>query len=290
MQRNPPENVCRSTPIPPQSTGNPPPVIPSDPADHSTESDRSAEGEMQRLLKSGGSPPVDSDPFEIDGRRLSPERIVALLRPFMTERRVGRIQEVVAQRTRTVVPVIEGLVNTGNVSAVMRSAEALGYQDLHVVQGDNERYKHSRRTAQGAQHWLDVWRWEGAETCVGHFHERGFRVAAMHLDDRARPIGDLDFTQPTALVFGNEASGVSRRMREAADATVVIPLAGFTESFNVSVAAALALYHAQQDRQNRQGHHADLTPEEQARLVARFCLRSVSNAEKIIARKLKESD
>jgi tRNA (guanosine-2'-O-)-methyltransferase len=252
--------------------------------------DVDAEAEMQRLLTSGGAPPVREDPFVVDGQRLDPARIADLLRPFMTERRLERIREVVAERTRTVVPVVEGLVNTGNVSAVMRSAEALGYQDLHVVKGENERYKHSQRTAQGAQHWLDVWRWEGAAGCVDHFHDRGYRVVAMHLDDRAVPIGEVDFTAPTAMVFGNEAEGVSERMRAAADATVVIPLAGFTESFNVSVAAALGLYHAQQDRLRRQGRHADLTDAEQQRLVARFCLRSVSNARQILARKLQEEE
>jgi tRNA (guanosine-2'-O-)-methyltransferase len=231
---------------------------------------------------------VEEDPFEVEGRRLSPERIVELLRPFMTERRLERMRAVVAERTRSVVPVVEGLVNTGNVSAVMRSAEALGYQDLHVVKGENERYKHSQRTAQGAQHWLDVWRWDRPSACVAHFHDRGYRVVALHLDEAAVPIGEVDFTAATALVVGNEAGGVSDAMRAAADATVVIPLSGFTESFNVSVAAALGLYHAQQDRLRRQGHHADLTAEEQTRLVARFCLRSVSNAKQILARKLRE--
>jgi tRNA (guanosine-2'-O-)-methyltransferase len=208
----------------------------------------------------------------------------------MTERRLERIRSVVAERTRTVVPVVEGLVNTGNVSAVMRSAEALGYQDLHVVRGDNERYKHSKRTTQGAQHWLDVWRWQEADRCVTHFHERGYRVVAMHLDADARPIDRLDFTRPTALVFGNEAEGVSAAMRSAVDQTVMIPITGFTESFNVSVAAALGLYHARQDRLRRQGAHADLSPDAQHRLIARFCLRSVSHAKKILARKLAETD
>jgi len=253
---------------------------PSDP------DDIHAEAEMERLLRSGGAPPESEDPFRIGARRLDPGRIVELLRPFLTERRLARIQSVVAERTRTVAPVVEGLVNTGNVSAVMRSAEALGYQDLHIVRGDNERYKHSKRTAQGAQHWLDVWRWDEAADCVDHFHERGYRVLAMHLDDDAKPVGEVDFTEPTALVFGNEAEGVSKAMRREADGTVIIPISGFTESFNVSVAAALGLYHAQQDRLRRQGHHADLSEKAQERLVARFCLTSVTSAKKILARKL----
>ena len=251
-------------------------------------SDLDAEQEMNRLLATGGTPPVDEDPFQFDGVRLSPSRIMGLLRPHMMERRLERIREVVAGRTRSVVPVVEGLVNTGNVSAVMRSTEALGYQDMHVVRGQHERYKHSQRTAQGAQHWLDVWHWNGPSDCAAHLHEAGYRLVAMHLHADTVPIREIDFTEPTALIFGNEEAGVTDDMLAASDAACEVPLPGFTESFNVSVAAAVALYHAQQDRIDRQGTHADLSDDEQARLVARFCLRSVNNAEQIIRRKLGE--
>lgn len=231
---------------------------------------------------------MEAHPFVVDGHRLAPERIIELLAPLMTEQRRARIRTVVAQRTRTVVPVVEGLVNTGNVSAVLRSTEALGCQDLHVVKGDNERYKHSKRTAQGAQHWLDVWRWNDPASCVDHLHGRGYTVVAMALAEGARPIDDLDFTRPTALVFGNEKGGVSEAFRTVADGTCIIPLDGFTESFNVSVAAALGLYHARQDRLQRQGYHADLSDDAQTRLVARFFRRSVGNATAILRRRLQE--
>lgn len=245
-----------------------------------------AEREMNRIVSSGGTPPDEETPFTFGNNTLSPSRIVGLLRPHMRERRLRRIRDVVVERTRTVVPVVEGLANTGNVSAAMRSAEALGYQDFHIVEGQNERYKHSRRTAQGAQHWLDVWRWSTPAEAVRYLAGAGYRVVATHLEAEAVPIRELDFTQPTALVFGNEEDGVSDAMMEDVDGACVIPLSGFTESFNVSVAAAVALYHAQQDRLDRQGHHADLTQEAKDRLVARFVLRSVNNAEMIIQRKL----
>jgi tRNA (guanosine-2'-O-)-methyltransferase len=110
----------------------------------------------------------------------------------------------------------------------------------------------------------------------------------MHLHADTKPIRAFDFTTPTALIFGNEEAGVTDAMLDEADAACEVPLPGFTESFNVSVAAAVALYHAQQDRLDRQGTHADLSDDEKARLVARFCLRSVNNADKIIRRKLGE--
>jgi len=248
-----------------------------------------AEQEMDRLLNAGGTPPVQDDPFAFGDVRLSPGEIIALLQPHMTQRRLQRIRTVVSERTRSVVPVVEGLVNTGNVSAVMRSSEALGYQDFHVVKGDNERYKHSERTAGGAQKWIDIWRWTEPASLAAHLRDDGYRLVAMHLHADTVPIREIDFTERTALVFGNEEAGVSDAMMDEVDAACVVPLPGFTESFNVSVAAAVALYHAQQDRIDRQGHHADLDEEEQLRLVARFCLRSVTEPEQIIERKLSDA-
>ena len=242
---------------------------------------------MSQLLAASGAPSGIENPFQIGDRTLTPERVIELLASFMTERRLGRIREVVSRRTRTVLPVIEGLVNTGNVSAVMRSAEALGYQDVHVVKGENEaRYKHSKRTTQGAQHWLDVWRWDDAASFVDALHASGYRVVVTALREDARSIHEFDFTKPTALVVGNELEGASQAMMERADEAAIIPIDGFTESFNVSVAAAIGLYHAREDRIRRQGRHADLSPEAQTALIARFCLRSVTNAEAVLQRVL----
>ena len=248
-----------------------------------------AEQVMHHLLETSGTPPDDHDPFAVDGTRLSPEQVIDLLAPFMTDHRMQGIRETVAKRTRTVVPVIEGIVNTGNVSAVMRSVEALGYQDLHVITDGRARFKTSTRTARGAQRWLDVWTWGDPSDCVTHLHRRGYRVLTFALSDTACPIDAFDFTKPTALVFGNERDGISDAMREAADADCIIPMDGFTESFNISVAAALAMYHARHDRVQRQGRHADLSEDAQARLIARFCMRSVTNARQVLARQVRDA-
>lgn len=245
---------------------------------------------MEALLAAARPPADRVDPFVIDGERLTPEQVIKILRPVMRSERLARIEAVVAARTDTVVPVVEGLVNTGNVSAVMRSAEALGYQSFHVVKGEHERFKHSERTSRGAEKWLDLYRWSAPGPCVDYLHAGGYRVVAMHLDEDGVPIDALDFTEPTALVFGNEERGVSPAMLDAVDQRCIVPLGGFTESFNVSVAAAVALYHARQDRRRRQGHHADLSEAEQRRLVARFCMRSVRHAGRILRRALRSSD
>lgn len=255
---------------------------------HDSEVD--ATREMERLLASARLPNDRADPFVIDGRRLAPEQVIDILRPVMTAARLRHIEAVAAKRTNTVVPVVEGLVNTGNVSAVLRSAEALGYQSVHVVHGAHDRFKHSARTSRGAEKWLDLYRWDAPEPCVAYLRAAGYRVVAMHLDADAVPIGDLDFTEKTALVFGNEEEGVSPAMQAAVDRRCLVPLAGFTQSFNVSVAAAVALYHARQDRLARRGRHADLSAAEQTALAARFCMRSVRHAEHILQRAIRDAD
>ncbi len=238
------------------------------------------------------------------GERTYPAEVVrTVLAPFVSERRRARIAAVVAARTYAVVPVLERLVDAGNLHAVLRSAEGLGYGAAFLVAPEDEaaplaaRYAARRdvpeealgrragtRAAQGAHKWLDLTTWDDAESFVRDAHDRGYAVAATHLGEDALPIAAWDFTRPTALVFGNERDGVSDALLARADARLVLPLDGFVQSYNVSVAAALALYHARQDRLARQGRHGDLTEAEQAVLTAHWYARSVEAAAEILAR------
>ena len=224
---------------------------------------------------------------EVQGRPLDPAFVIRTLSEFVTEERRQRIDAVLAARTRTVVPVVEGIVNMGNVSAVMRTAEALGYQDLHVITGTTQ-FKDSRRTSIGAEKWLDVYHWENSAACAERLREAGHRIIATHVDASARAIEEFDFTEPTAIVLGNELEGVSPEMLEAADYRCFLPMTGFVESYNISVAAAIALYHAYRDRLHRLGRHGDLSKEEQEELRAAFYLRSVRGGEAILRRALRD--
>jgi len=237
--------------------------------------------EMRRLLRRAQSTPDAAAPTD-----LAPAAIVRHLRPFLTERRQARIEAVLEERTTTVVPVVEGIVNTGNVSAVMRSAEALGFHQFHVIKNatDDTQFKTSQRTSQGAEKWLDVQVWDTPAACARRLRARGYRVVVTHLEDAAVPLGILDFTQPTAIVFGNERDGASEALLDEADATCIVPISGFTQSFNISVAAAVVLYHARQDRLRRQGHHGDLPADAQEALRAHYFLQSVNRAADILAR------
>ncbi|HET6567587.1 MAG TPA: RNA methyltransferase [Rhodothermales bacterium] len=239
--------------------------------------------DMRRLLGGTGAlSPHDPDSFFIAGRQWNPGRLIEVLRPYLTDARAERIGEVLSGRTYGVVPVLESPANTGNVSAVMRTAEGLGYQGFHVV-ANTAVYKHSERTARGADKWLDVRRWTSPEDCAAYLREQGYRIVATHLE-AAIPIEEIDFTRKTAVVFGNEKEGVSPEMLALADERIVVPMSGFVQSFNISVAAAVVLYHAYRDRMARRGHHGDLTDAECEALRALFYLRSVTSAERILER------
>ena len=167
----------------------------------------------------------------IRGESFAPEKIVELLSPFISDDRAARINEVVDQRSRAIVTVVEGVVNYGNASAVMRTAEALGFFEFHVIAGDQP-YKQSRRTSQGAEKWLDLRVWNNTAGCIRALKDRGYRIAVTESGPDAVSVSELDFTQSTAIVFGNEVEGVSKELRESADVICRVDMQGFVESFN----------------------------------------------------------
>lgn len=233
-----------------------------------------AEGRMERLLRRGRA----------GSESLTSASVVELLSNYLTERRRARIEHVLDGRTYSLATVVEGLHDVGNISAIMRSAEAFGVQPFHVVAGG--RFKLSSRTTQGAEKWLDVHKWRDAAECAAYLKDHGYWLVATHLDDSSVRLEDLDFTESTALVFGNEAEGVSSEMLELADEQVAICSPGFAQSFNVSVAAAICLHHAYRDRLTRRGYHGDLTEAERNRLRASFYIRATPHGEALVRHEL----
>lgn len=214
------------------------------------------------------------------GESFSAETIIDALTPYLTEERREKIDRVVARRTYSVTPVMECPFDRGNVSAVLRSAEALGYQSVHIIE-TSKKFKKAIRVTQGAEKWLDVRPWDSTAECVAHLRGQGYRLVAAHVED-AKPISEVAFDRPTALFFGNEHDGLSEELLAQADDRVMISMPGFTRSFNISVAAALSLYHIQQDRIARLGAHGDLNENEQRCLTAAYYLRCVDYADKIL--------
>jgi tRNA (guanosine-2'-O-)-methyltransferase len=222
------------------------------------------------------------DPFLIGGIPFSAADIVRILGPMLLPSRRARIDETVAGRTYSIVPVLEGLYDRGNVSAVLRTAEALGFQSVHVIDS-SMKFKEANRVTQGAEKWLDLHLWPGTVAGLAHLKRLGYRIAVTHFEG-ATPIDAVDFNIPTAVLFGNEKDGVSNTALDAADLRMVIPMPGFTRSFNISVAAALCLYHIRQARLRQQDGSGDLDPECRRRLTASYYLRSLPHAERVLLR------
>jgi tRNA (guanosine-2'-O-)-methyltransferase len=245
-----------------------------------------AAAEMRRLTQARRT---SHDPwwFTFEGAELTPLEVVDLLADHLSDERIARLETVLDQRTMSLVLVVEGMVDSGNIAAMMRTAEAFGVQSFHTI--DTARaYKHSRRTSQGAEKWLDRWRWTSPADCVVELRRQGYRIVAAHVDEAAVPIGAVDFSVPTAVVVGNELEGVSDEMLALVDATTMIPISGFVRSFNVSVATALCLDAARRSRVAAQGSHGDLDDDARSRLRAIWYQKSVPHARDIIKRKLSD--
>jgi tRNA (guanosine-2'-O-)-methyltransferase len=189
---------------------------------------------------------------------------------LLVPERKARIDAVVAGRTRTLTVVIEALCDPQNVNAVLRTCEAFGVQDLHVIEGPMKPYGRNKKISQNADKWLDVHRWRDTASCLTDLRSRGFRVYATELGPGSAPLHSLSFREPVALVLGNEHSGVSAPALALADGRFHIPMRGFVQSFNVSVAAAISLARAVERRELERGGHGDLPAADAAVLRERF--------------------
>ncbi len=172
--------------------------------------------------------------------------LVEELASFLTPRRLARIDAVLANRTRHVTMVCEDVYHPHNASAVLRTCECFGVQDVHVVEGLH-RFRPSTDVVRGAARWLTIQRWRHREgddisTCLASLKARGYRIAATAPGHSGETIADLDLAKPVALCFGTEETGLSPALQELADVSISVPMHGFTQSLNVSVTAALCLW------------------------------------------------
>lgn len=171
----------------------------------------------------------------------SVDRVILAFEKLITPERLQKIETVVNQRSSSLIPVLENIYDRGNISAVMRSAEAFGFHHFHIIeQGSN--FKESNRVTQGADKWLQVQKWKSTTKAFEYLKSNGVKIFTTSLTERAVDIDELDLAGPTALVLGNEKDGVSKEALDHCDGNVLIPMRGFTQSFNISVAAALCFY------------------------------------------------
>ncbi len=205
---------------------------------------------------------------------------VRALEPLVVDERRERIRRAVEGRTHSVIAVIEGLTDPHNASAILRTCEGLGVHEVHAIEA-HAHVKMTTRVTRGAEKWMDLRRHARPEPCAELLLARGYRlyVADMRATCTLEQIAD----EPrVALAFGNEHAGISPALRAAATGAFAIPMQGMVESFNVSVAAGIALWCA------TRGRRGDLAPDERDELWARLLMESVRGAEDILARAARE--
>ncbi|MCC7466143.1 MAG: RNA methyltransferase [Saprospiraceae bacterium] len=190
--------------------------------------------------------------------------------------REQKIRSVIRQSQPDLTVILENIFDPLNISAVMRSCDAVGIREIFVVY--TKKYLDKRglilgkKTSAGTFKWIDVYVFEDMQECFKRVRQRYERILATGLGDRSSSLYDLDLTRPTALLFGNEDEGISDEALALSDGNFAIPQAGFAESLNISVACAVTLFEARRQRA-AQGYYGDkskFSPEEQEQLFERW--------------------
>ncbi len=226
-----------------------------------------------------------SDAIERMIDRYGPDAVCRALEPLMTPERIARIDQVLASRLGSVATAVEDTYDPHNAAATIRTSEALGLQEVHVIE-PGSRFSAAQGVTRGAHRWIDLHRWPTADAAVHGLHGRGFRVYATLPDANAVSIEDVDVSTPVAIVFGNEHDGVSPAAVAAADGAITVPMFGFTESYNLSVTVGLAMGRLAARRRAHLGASGDLDPVRHARLRARWFALRIRAAVGIVDRAL----
>lgn len=200
------------------------------------------------------------------------ERVTQALEPYLTDVRKLRIEAVLDGRMASVQVAIEAPSDPHNAAAVVRSCEALGALGVHVVAAE-ARALHARAQTQGSFHWVRTYHHERLEGFLAQARAQGLRLYGACMDG-SLPVTRLPVDEPLCLVLGNEQRGLSAAARRACDALFHVPMVGMSESLNLSVAAAIALFEVLR-RKREAGPPGDLDPAQRADLRACYYLGSV---------------
>ena len=172
-------------------------------------------------------------------------QLIRYLEQFVSERRLNKFKNVLSLRMNHFQIVLENIYQAHNASAVLRSADCFGIQYIHAIENKHT-YKVSEDVAMGSGNWITLKRYSGAENntlnCLNQLKAQGFRVVATTPHENDCTINELPVNKKFVLVFGTEQEGISKTVMDTADEFVKIPMYGFTESFNISVSAALCMY------------------------------------------------
>ncbi len=205
--------------------------------------------------------------------------------PYISEERQKKFEDALEQRSRRLCMVLENVYLSRNASAVMRSCDGMGIQDVHLIEDINP-WVLNRGVSKGTPSWLTIHRYTNADdpiaACIKALRVNGYKIAVTspHIDGyEAR---SLPINKPVAVVMGTEFKGVSKRMMEAADYNVVIPMRGMTESLNISVAAGIIIQRIMENIRNLPPEDWQLAPREKDAVMLDWALKSVKKSDAIL--------
>lgn len=183
------------------------------------------------------------------------------------------MRAVLRQRQPDLTVVLENVHDPHNISAVLRSCDAVGVTTVHLVYTIEEEPKLSKGVSASALKWLSVERHETIEDCYERLRKDGFRILVTALREECLDLHEIDLTMPTALVFGNEMDGCTETAVDTADGTLLIPMMGMVQSLNISVACAVTLYEALRQRRVAGAYDEAKLPESTRRETLSYWLR-----------------
>lgn len=207
-------------------------------------------------------------------------RGLEVLAPMVTEARFGRMKDVAVKRTRHLTVVLEDLYQPHNGSAVLRSCDAMGVLDVHIVEQRNT-YRTNPDVELGTAQWLRLQRYRSTIEAYSTLRSEGYRIVGTTPHDPTITLDEIAVADsPVAVVFGNELDGLSPEALAGADERMVIPMLGFVESFNISVSAAIVLYTLRRRLDGVAG--VTLSPAESDALVFSWLRRDVAGSDVIL--------
>lgn len=214
------------------------------------------------------------------------KQLTEYLSQFMLPERYNQMLKVLGDRTDYILPVVENLNQSHNANAVIRTCECLGFQKLTVIENFHE-FLINREVCMGSTKWIDIERFNAKENntfeCITTLKERGYRIVATSPHPtKGISLNEFDLSKgKCAILFGSEKPGLTKQALEMSDEFVIIPMYGFTESFNISVSCALILQNLR-ERLNASSIDYHLTEEEHYRILLDWQRKSIRECDKII--------
>ncbi len=209
-------------------------------------------------------------------------QLIDYLSEFITPERNEAFERVLDSRTRYLTAVLENIFQPQNASAAMRSFDCFGVQDVHVIENGND-FTVDREVAMGATKWLNLIQYnqkeENTRTAIRVLREQGYRIVATSPHENDTNLEDFDLAKgKAAFIFGTELTGISDVVKEEADEFLKIPMAGFTESFNISVSAAVIFHHLTLKLRSNPDIDWQLSPEERAEIKLEWLRKTIKSS------------